>query len=305
MRLFTGSVVPEGADAVLAQEDAEREGDNVRFRATPHPGKFIRGRGLDFQAGAILVPKDKCLTPRDMALLAAGDLAQLDVRRRPVIAFAATGDELSRPGEPRKPGGIVASSVYGLSPLIAQWGGQPRDLGILPDRPEAIAALAKEKCDLLVSLGGASVGDHDLVQSALAPHGFALDFWKIAMRPGKPLIFGHLGTTPFLGLPGNPVSSLVCALLFLRPAIAAMLGRKTETPLKQAQLAGTLPANDSRQDYVRAVCEWRDGDLWARPFPAQDSSMLKIFSQSDALIVRKPHAPILAEGAAVEIISLD
>jgi molybdopterin molybdotransferase len=305
LRIFTGSVVPDGADAVLAQEDAQRDGDDVRFSEMPRPGKFIRPRGLDFQAASLLVPQGRRLTPRDLALLAAGDLAEVAVRRRPVIAFAATGDELSLPGQPRKPGGVVASSVYGLDAMIQQWGGEAHDLGILPDKPDAIAALAKEQCDLLITLGGASVGDHDLVQSALGPQGFALDFWKIAMRPGKPLIFGRLGATPFLGLPGNPVSSMVCAQLFLRPAIAAMLGRKTEAPLKHARLLGTLTANDSRQDYLRAACEWRDGDLWVHPFPAQDSSMLKIYSRSDALIVRKPHAVSLTDGAAVEILPLD
>jgi molybdopterin molybdotransferase len=305
LRIFTGSVVPDGADAVLAQEDAQRDGDDVRFSEMPRPGKFIRPRGLDFQAASLLVPQGRRLTPRDLALLAAGDLAEVTVHRRPVIAFAATGDELSLPGQPRKPGGVVASSVYGLDAMIQQWGGEAHDLGILPDKPDAIAALAKEQCDLLITLGGASVGDHDLVQSALGPQGFALDFWKIAMRPGKPLIFGRLGATPFLGLPGNPVSSMVCAQLFLRPAIAAMLGRKTEAPLKHARLLGTLTANDSRQDYLRAACEWRDGDLWVHPFSAQDSSMLKIYSRSDALIVRKPHALPLADGAAVEILPLD
>jgi len=305
LRLFTGSVVPDGADAVLAQEDAQRDGDAVHFTQTPSPGKFIRPRGLDFQARSLLVPQGRRLTPRDLALLAAGDLADVPVRRRPVIAFAATGDELSRPGQPRKPGGIVVSSVYGLDAMISQWGGLPRDLGILPDKPEAIAALAKVECDLLVTLGGASVGDHDLVQAALGPQGFTLDFWKIAMRPGKPLIFGHLGATPLLGLPGNPVSSMVCALLFLRPAISAMLNLSTQTPLTKARLIGALKANDGRQDYLRAAREWRDGGLWVRPFPTQDSSMLKMFAHADALIVRKPHAPPLEDGATVEIIPLD
>ena len=305
VRLFTGSVVPGGADAVLAQEDSHTDGDTVRFDALPKPGKFIRPQGLDFTAGAVLADAGRRLAPRDLALLAAGDVADVTVRRRPVIAFAATGDELSRPGEPRQPGGVVASSVYGLEPLIAQWGGEPRDLGILPDRPDAIAGLASEKCDLLVTLGGASVGDHDLVQSALGAKGLALDFWKIAMRPGKPLIFGRLGETPFLGLPGNPVSTLVCALLFLRPAIAAMLGHTVATPLKPARLTGCLAANDTRQDYLRAALEWRNGECWARPFPRQDLSMLKLFSQADALIVRKPHAPSLADGAAIEILPLE
>jgi len=154
-------------------------------------------------------------------------------------------------------------------------------------------------------LGGASVGDHDLVRSALGGKGLKLDFWKIAMRPGKPLIFGQLGDTPFLGLPGNPVSTLVCALLFLRPAISAMLGRPTAHPLRAARLAGTLPANDARQDYLRATLEWRDGQCWARVFDQQDSSMLRIFSQADALIVRKPHAPSVREGAMVDFIALE
>lgn len=305
LRLFTGSVVPDGADAVLAQEDARHDGDQVDFTETPFAGKFIRPRGLDFQAGTLLVARDKRLTGRDLALLAAGDLGHVPVRRRPVIAFAATGDELSRPGEPRRPGGIAASSVYGLRAMIAQWGGDPKDLGILPDKPDAIAALAKVECDLLVTLGGASVGEHDLIQAALGPKGLVLDFWKIAMRPGKPLIFGHLGATPFLGLPGNPVSSMVCALLFLRPAISAMLGMTTKAPLQQARLTGSLKANDGRQDYLRAACEWRDGELWARPFPAQDSSMQKLFAEADALIVRKPHAPPTEDGAVVEILPLD
>ncbi|MBS0279833.1 MAG: molybdopterin molybdotransferase MoeA [Proteobacteria bacterium] len=305
LRLFTGSVVPDGADAVLAQEDAQRDGERVDFTETPFAGKFIRPRGLDFQAGVLLVPQGRRLTPRDLALLAAGDLAEVPVRRRPVIAYAATGDELSRPGQPRKPGGIVASSVYGLDAMITGWGGVPRDLGILPDEPEAIAALAKVECDLLITLGGASVGEHDLIQAALGPHGFSLDFWKIAMRPGKPLIFGHLGATPFLGLPGNPVSSMVCALLFLRPAIFAMLGVTAQTPFRKARLIGALKANDSRQDHLRAACEWREGDLWARPFRAQDSSMQKLFAEADALIVRKPHAPPAEDGSVVEILPLD
>ena len=305
VRLFTGSIVPAGADAVLAQEDAEADGDNVRFRETPTQGKFIRPQGLDFAAGTVLGEAGRRLSARDLALLAAGDVADVEVRRRPVIAFAATGDELSRPGETRKPGGIVASSLYGLEPLIAQWGGEPRDLGILPDRPEAIARLAREKCDLLVTLGGASVGDHDLVRQALTGEGLTLDFWKIAMRPGKPLIFGRLGNTPFLGLPGNPVSTLVCALLFLRPAICAMLGGSIDTPRRPARLAGSLRANDARQDYLRAALEWRDGACWARPFAQQDSSMLKLFSEAQALIVRKPHAPAATDGAPIEILPLE
>ncbi len=305
VRLFTGSVVPDGADAVLAQEDAEARGDRVDFTAAPFPGKFIRAKGLDFHAGQVLAAKGTSLSARHLALLAAGDLAEVEVRRRPIIAIAATGDELSLPGQPRKPGGIVASSLYGLMPLIAAWGGAPRNLGILPDRSDAIAALAEEKCDLLITIGGASVGDHDLVRLALEKKGLALDFWKIAMRPGKPLIFGRLDATPFLGLPGNPVSTLVCALLFLRPAILAMLGREWDPVLKPARLIGALEANGDRRDYLRAVGEWRNGVLWARPFSIQDSSMLGNFSAATMLIARAPSAAALNEGDTVEILELD
>ena len=305
IRLFTGSRVPDGADAVLAQEDARVSGETVEFSATPFPGKFVRAQALDFRAGQKLVPAGTRLSARDLALLAAGDHSHVEVRRRPVIALASTGDELSLPGRPRKPGGIVASSVYGLMPWIAQWGGMPRHLGIVADDGDAIAALAHEECDLLVTTGGASVGDHDLVQAALGPKGFVLDFWKIAMRPGKPLIFGRLGKTPILGLPGNPVSSLVCALLFLRPAICAMLGQSPKTQLGSARLIGALAANRERQDYLRAKSEWRGSELWVRPLSLQDSSLLRDFSSADVLIVRRPGASALIDGDMVEILALE
>src|SRR6185312_12721537 len=222
VRIFTGGVVPNGADAIVIQENTEASGDRVTIKSPAKHGQHIRKACLDFAKGDALANAGRRLTARDVSLLAAGDIAQVSVRRKPVIAFAATGDELSMPGEPRKSGGIVASSGYGLAAMISHWGGTARDLGILPDTVEAVSAIAElaKDADLIVTLGGASVGDHDLVQKALGPKGFALDFWKIAMRPGKPLIFGKLGTTPLLGLPGNPVSSLVCAMLFLKPAIA-------------------------------------------------------------------------------------
>ena len=223
VRIFTGGVVPDGADSIVIQEDAVADGDRVTLNVAARPGKHIRVAGLDFRTGDVLAPAGRRLTARDVSLLASGDLAQVKVRRRPRIAMAATGDELTRPGEPRGPGGIVASSGYALSALIENWGGEVLDLGILPDTMDAIGTIAERTsdADLIVTMGGASVGDHDLIQKALGPRGFALDFWKIAMRPGKPLIFGRLGATPLLGLPGNPVSTLVCAILFLRPAIAA------------------------------------------------------------------------------------
>lgn len=307
VRIFTGGVVPEGADAIVIQENTEQSGGIVTIKEAPKHGKHIRARGLDFKNGDVLVKAGRRLSARDVSLIAAGDIAAVSVRRKPIIAFAATGDELSRPGELRKDGGIVASSVYGLSALIQKWGGVPRDLGIVPDTADAIAQLpAKARgADLLVTLGGASVGEHDLIQKALGARGFQLDFWKIAMRPGKPLIFGRLGTLPLLGLPGNPVSTLVCAILFLKPAIAAMLGSESHTPLLSARLARDLPANDQRQDYLRARLVLRDSEYWAEPFSIQDSAMLSTLATADALIVRAPSAPPAVKGDRVEILPLD
>jgi molybdopterin molybdotransferase len=307
VRIFTGGVVPAGADAIVIQEDTEARDGSVLIKEPATAGKHIRAAGLDFRKGDTLAAAGKRLTPRDLALLAAGDIAQLAVRRRPQIAFVATGDELSRPGEARKPGGIVASSGYGLAAMIAAWGGAPHDLGILPDTAEAIAGLPTlaHGADLIVTLGGASVGDHDLVQRALGPQGFVLDFWKIAMRPGKPLIFGRLGATPLLGLPGNPVSTLVCAILFLKPAIAAMLGAPPTADLRLARLAKDLPANDNRQDYLRARLLIRDGELWAEPFTVQDSSMLGTLARADALVIRAPGAPATKAGAPVQFLGVE
>jgi molybdopterin molybdotransferase len=307
VRIFTGGVVPAGANAIVIQEDTETRGDAVLIKEAATAGRFIRPAGLDFKHGQTLALAGHRLTARDLSLLAAGDVARVAVRRRPHIAFVATGDELSRPGEARKAGGIVASSGYGLAAMIAGWGGAPRDLGLLPDDTEAIAQLPRlaAGADLIVTLGGASVGDHDLVQRALGPQGFVLDFWKIAMRPGKPLIFGRLGDTPLLGLPGNPVSTLVCALLFLKPAIAAMLGAPTAQTVLSARLAHDLPANDGRQDYLRARLEIRDSEVWIDPFPIQDSFMLSILANADALAVREPYAPAARRGDRIAYLALE
>jgi molybdopterin molybdotransferase len=306
IRIFTGGVLPDGADAIVIQEDTEADATSVSLKVSAEENRHIRAAGLDFKAGDILAYAGKRLGPRDLSLIAAGDVARVEVRRRPRVAFVATGDELSRPGETRKPGGIVASSGYGLSALIARWGGEPADLGLLPDTIEAFADLPERArgADLLLTMGGASVGDHDLVQRALAPRGFALDFWKIAMRPGKPLIFGHLQKTPFLGLPGNPVSTLVCALLFVRPAIAAMLGVAQDVQPHCARLARDMGANDGRQDYVRARIAVREGELWADPFDIQDSSMQSVFAAADALILRPPYASPVRTGERVEVMFL-
>jgi molybdopterin molybdotransferase len=307
VRIFTGGVVPEGADAIVIQEDTDQGSSSVVIKNAARAGRHIRPAALDFRSGEVLVRSGARLEARHLALIAAGDVPKVLVRKRPRIAFAATGDELSLPGSPRGQGGVVASSIYSLRTQIEKWGGEPQFLGIIPDRIESIAAIANaaESADVLVTLGGASVGEHDLIQRALEPQGFALDFWKVAMRPGKPLIFGRLGATPLLGLPGNPVSSYVCSLLFLKPAIARMLGTEVEAPLISAKLVSTLPANDSRQDYMRARLRWHDGERWAEPFAVQDSSMQKVLADSNALIVRAPFVPGAEAGDSVSVILLD
>lgn len=307
VRIFTGAVVPEGSDAIVIQEDTVAKGDKVTLQAAAIVGRHIRAAGLDFESGEVVVRNGRRLTPRDVSLIAAADVPTVTVRRHPRIAFAATGDELSLPGAPRKPGGIVASSGFGLAALIERWGGVATDLGVLPDTQEAIASIAdlSTSADLVVTIGGASVGEHDLVQKALGPKGFELDFWKIAMRPGKPLLFGRLGKTPLLGLPGNPVSTLVCAILFLRPAISAMLGTTRNEGVTTARLSTALKANDGRQDYVRASMEVRGDERWVEPFPIQDSSMLSVLAAADVLIVRSPHAAKAEIGERVSVLSLD
>lgn len=307
VRIFTGGVAPRGADTIVIQEDTDGGDANVQINVAAEMRRHIRPAAQDFRADDVLVQKGTRLGPRHLGLIAAGDVPGVSVRRRPRVVFAATGDELSPPGARRNPGGIVASSVYALSAQIVQWGGEPRSLGILPDRIESIAAIADEaaSADLIVTLGGASVGEHDLIQRALGPKGFELDFWKIAMRPGKPLIFGHLGKTPLLGLPGNPVSSYVCALLFLKPAIAAMLGESVQGQTTTVRAGADLKANDGRQDYIRARLVRRNDALCAEPSPVQDSSMQRLLAEADVLIVRPPHAPAAEEGDEIRIIPLE
>jgi molybdopterin molybdotransferase len=307
VRIFTGSVVPQGADSIVIQEDTEKSETNVIVKEAPRRGQHIRARGLDFGDGEVLLRMGHRLSARDLALLAAADFGTLNVVAKPRVALVATGDELTRPGEARSPGGIVASSTYALAAFVEKWGGTAIDLGILPDKAEAFASLpaAAKDADLVVTQGGASVGDHDLVQHALEPFGFELDFWKISMRPGKPLIFGRLNDTPLLGLPGNPVSAMVCAILYLRPAIAAMLGMAHVPKMTKARLNTPLKANGLRQDYIRTRIKSVDGTLTAEPFALQDSAMQKIFAQSHGLIVRAPGALAAAVGEEVDVLMLD
>jgi len=307
VRIFTGGIMPSGADAVVLQEDVQRTDNLITISERPKPGENIRARGLDFKTGEVLIQSRKRLTARDIAVIAAADLPVVRVTRKPRVVLFATGDELSRPGEPRKDGGIVASSTYAIQAMIRNWGGEAVDGGILPDRIEAFEALPglTRGADLIVTQGGASVGDHDLVQAALGRHGFVLEFWKIAMRPGKPSIFGRMGDTPLLGLPGNPVSAMVCAQLFIRPAIAKMLGCPFHAPIVSAVLASPLPANGKRQDYIRARLETDSDRVVATPFRLQDSSTQKIFAEAQALIIRAPNAPPAPEGERVDLLLLD
>jgi molybdopterin molybdotransferase len=308
VRLFTGSFMPQGANSVLLQEDATTVDNTVTVNAACLPGKHIRNAGQDFTAGDSLIPAGRRLTPRDIGLAAAANHPWLTVHRRPRIAILSTGDEISLPGEPIGPGGIVSSNAHALAAFITAAGAEPMVLPIATDDLAAIAAGADaaQGADMLVTTGGASVGDHDLVQAGLAARGLQLDFWKIAMRPGKPLMFGRLGAMPMLGLPGNPVSAFVCALLFLRPAIERLSGAATDVlPFESARLGAAMKANDQREDYVRARLS-RDHDGWiVTPFPVQDSGMLRTLALADALILRKPHAPAADAGQSVQILRLD
>ena len=306
LRLFTGSIMPAGADTVLLQEDATEAEGVVTVNETVTAGRHIRRAGQDFAAGDVLVPAGRRLSARDVGLAASGNLPWVRVHRRPRVAILATGDEIALPGEPIPPGGIVSSNAHALAAFVRAAGGEPIVLPIAPDDADAIGAAAGVRADLLVTTGGASVGAHDLVQAGLGQRGLTLDFWKIAMRPGKPLMYGRLGDTPVLGLPGNPVSALVCAVLFLHPMLARMSGLpETDVPVESARLGAPLPANDRRADHLRAyLAPGTDGRPVATAFERQDSAMLRLFARADALILRAPHAPPVAEGDMVDIIRL-
>jgi molybdopterin molybdotransferase len=308
VRIFTGGPLPAGADTIIIQEDTTAEGDHVVVREGAPRGTYVRPAGLDFKAGDVLLQKGRLLTARDIGIAASMNAPWLPVTRRPRIAILATGDEVVMPGDPVGPHQIISSNGLSLAAFVTACGGDPIHLGIAPDDRAALQAMAQGAvgADLLVTSGGASVGDHDLVQAALGEAGMKMDFWKIAMRPGKPLMFGNIGATRVLGVPGNPVSSLVCATMFLRPAIDAMLGRiAAPEPQPTALLGRDLPQNDSREDYLRSrLSHDSQGRLVATPFEKQDSSMLSFLSKADCLVVRAPRAPAIMAGALVAIVPL-
>ena len=310
LRIFTGAPVPQGADTILIQENATRDGDTIAVLETAPRGRFVRPAGLDFTQGEVLLRAGERVGFRELALAAAMNHAVLPVRRRPKVAILATGDELVEPGTEPGPDQIIASNHAGVAALVADCGGESLQLGIAPDNRQAIAAAIAAartaRADILVTLGGASVGDHDLVQEVLGDAGMDLAFWRIAMRPGKPLMAGRIGDMRVLGLPGNPVSSLVCSLLFLRPLIEALLGREvTARDRDHLPLAVDIGGNDRREDYLRATIRRADdGSETVLPSDRQDSSMLATLARADALVVRPPHAGPLAAGARVPVIRL-
>lgn len=307
-RIFTGAPLPAGADTIVIQENTTADGDTVTVLESAPLGRYVRKAGLDFSAGDIGLHAGQLMAPRHVALAAAMNRPWVKVYRRPRVAILSTGDEIVSPGDPVGPNQIVSSNALALAAFVTAEGGEPIDLGVAPDRPDALHALAAQArgCDLLVTTGGASVGEHDLIQSALGDVGLKVDFWKIAVRPGKPLIHGRLGDIPMLGLPGNPVSSLVCAQLFLRPLMHAMSGRpagRAETVT--ARLATDIGENDQREDYLRArLSRADDGTLHVSPFSRQDSSMLATLAHADALVIRPPHAPAAPAGTLVEVLVL-
>lgn len=308
VRIFTGGPLPMGADSIVIQEDTKADGNRISILEAPTLGRHIRKTGLDFGAGDRPFAAGRTLTARDVALVAAMNLPWLSVHRKPRVAILSTGDELVMPGEPVGRNQIVSSSGIAVAALVRGWGGDPTLFDIARDDAQLIQdrIAAGAQHDLLVTLGGASVGDHDLVQAALKAQGFAMDFWKIAMRPGKPLMFAAKERARVLGLPGNPVSTMVCALLFLKPALDRMLGQPGNlVGMVPARLAVDLKQNDQRQDYVRAhATRAADGGLTVEPHKVQDSSMLSVLAWANALLVRPPHDPARKAGDTVQMVDL-
>lgn len=311
VRIFTGAPLPDGADTILMQENAEGVGGPViRVREGAAKGRFVRPAGLDFSAGDTLLKAGSRLDSATLGLAAAMGHPQLAVRKKPLVAILATGDELVQPGEPVGPDQIVASNSFALAALVEQAGGTALDLGIArddhPDLANKIGKARSADADVLITLGGASVGEHDLVQAALKAQGMDLGFWKIAMRPGKPMMTGRLGRMVAVGLPGNPVSSIVCGHLFIVPLLMALLGMpEPEWDRSEPALLGKdLPANDERQDYLRAELALGPDGWTATPFAKQDSSMLAALAKADALVIRPAFAEPAKSGDDCRIIRL-
>ena len=309
-RIFTGGVLPSGADTVVVQENASREQDLILVQKPARPGQHVRVKGLDFHCGDVLLRKGHRLSDRDLALAAAINHAHVPVHRRPKIAMFGTGDELIMPGSTPGVGQVVYSNAYAVMPLARREGCDVIDLGIVADRIEdTIAAVRRARdlgADVLVTSGGVSVGDYDLVQQALGSEGLALSFWKVALRPGRPMLHGQLSAMHVLGLPGNPVSAYVCAVMFLVPLIQRLAGRGDHAHrLEPALLACDIKENDERTDYMRAhLAPQENGLPLVTPAPVQDSSMLSTLAAADCLLIREPNAPAAKVGSPCSILRL-
>lgn len=306
VRIFTGAPVPPGADRVIIQEDIRRDGDVITISPDHDTARYIRPAGNDFAAG-YTIKAPKLLGPNDIALLAAMNLAEIPVRRHPIVALVANGDELVMPGEDPGPDQIITSNNFGLAALLEQNGAEIRILPIARDTEESLT-LTLRLCagaDLIVTLGGASVGDHDIVHEVAEKLGMKTSFYKVAMRPGKPLMAGRMAKIPMIGLPGNPVSSMVCGHILLRPALNAMLGLGGQPlPRELAQLGVDLGRNSGREHYMRAQLGIEYGTLTVHPQTRQDSALLSILAMSNALLVRPPNDPPRKIGDMVEVIRL-
>jgi len=309
VRLFTGSVMPDGADCVVVQEDTVRSGDAVTLSVDPVAGRHIRRAGSDFRRDDVLASAGTRLGARTIGLIAAANVPWLRVHRKPRVGILSTGDEISWPGDPIAAGGIVGSNAWALAALVRGAGAEPTVLPIAPDDADALAAAlpSADGFDLMLTSGGASVGDHDLVRAALLAAGMTLNFWRIAMRPGKPLMAGRFGRMPVLGLPGNPVATVVTAILFAKPLIARLAGLADALPAwEPARLSAPLPANDSRADHLRCrLSRDMDGVLLATAFEHQASGLHRVLADADALLYRAPHAPAAAMGDTVRVLPLD
>jgi molybdopterin molybdotransferase len=308
-RIFTGGVMPAGADTVVIQEVTTRDGDSVTIQKPTAKGRNVRPQGIDFTQGQVLLRKGRKLSDRDLMLAASMNHARLPMYRRPKVAVVGTGDELVAPGSTPGPGEIVYSNGFAVTAMARSEGAEASDLGITRDRIEDIAAAVRRArdggADILVTTGGASVGEHDLVHRALAAEGLDLSFWRVAMRPGRPMMHGKLGAMQVLGVPGNPVSSYVCAFLFLVPLIRRLSGRSDiERVPEPARLGRDLPANDERTDYMRAILELGPHGLVATPVLAQDSSLMAPLAQAGCLVIREPHAPAAPAGSPCVIVKL-
>ncbi|MCW9032709.1 MAG: molybdopterin molybdotransferase MoeA [Rhodospirillales bacterium] len=308
VRIFTGAPVPAGADAVIMQENTGKGDGEVKILEGVEVGNFIRPAGMDFNHGDVLLPKGRVMSARDIGLAAAMNVPWLKVIRRPRIAILATGNEVVMPGDPVGPAQILSSNSLSLSAMVKAFGGEVINVGIAQDDENSLHMMVEgaQGADLLVTIGGASVGDYDLVQQVLGKEGLELGFYKVAMKPGKPLIFGTVKGTPVLGLPGNPVSANVTALIFLRAAMETMLGLPAHDIVTGTALLGVdVPKNGPRKEFMRATTTKReDGEVIANPYEEQDSSLLARLAAADCLVIRDPNAEPAKAGERVKIVTL-